>query len=67
MRPSTGTEDSPPPGDPWDVLSGLSLLVVEGRIPGGEKGFHAGPHCPSLTNGRNNHFCNPNENAVVRR
>ena len=67
MRPSSGAEDSSSPADPWDVLSGLALLVVEGRTPGGEKGFHAGPHCPVMANTRPPppHFCTPSENSAV--
>ena len=54
------------PGDPWEVFTALAILVVEGRTPGGERGYQAGPHCPLLTHGPPpRHTCNL-DNPVVR-
>uniref|UniRef100_A0A2P2I1K0 Histone-lysine N-methyltransferase 2E-like n=1 Tax=Hirondellea gigas TaxID=1518452 RepID=A0A2P2I1K0_9CRUS len=71
MRASVGTDESGP-CDPWEVFSALMLLVVEGRTPGGDKGYHAGPHCPSAAfapaqhKGVQQHICN-NDTPVCAR
>lgn len=67
MRASGGADEAGP-GDPWEVFSALALLVVEGRTPGGGRGYHAGPHCPlpcpSSHRGAPPHTC-ANDNPVV--
>lgn len=54
-------------GDPWEVFTQLVIQIIEGRTPGGEKGFRAGPHC-SLNHqtGLNRHACDP-DSAMVRK
>lgn len=52
------------PGDPWEVFTALAILVVEGRTPGGERGYHAGPHCPLPHQLQHKHSCDPNHHVV---
>ena len=52
--------------DPWDIFTQLAILIIEGRTPGGEKGYHAGPHClfPHQTGGSSRHVCDYNSSTV---
>lgn len=52
------------PGDPWEVFTALAILVVEGRTPGGERGYHAGPHCPLPHQLQHKHSCDPSHHVV---
>lgn len=54
------------PGDPWEVFSALAILVVEGRTPGGERGYHAGPHCPLPHQLQHKHNCDQNDHMCVQ-
>ncbi|XP_076045293.1 atos homolog atossa isoform X2 [Oratosquilla oratoria] len=65
MRAS-GETDGHGPGEAVDVFTALAILVVEGRTPGGGRGFHAGPHCPLPQHPISRHICQPNSNVCVR-
>ncbi|RXG69201.1 hypothetical protein Avbf_05610 [Armadillidium vulgare] len=68
MRASNVEEISNPgTGDPWEVFTQLVIQIIEGRTPGGEKGFHAGPHCalPQYA-GINRHVCDPDSAICFR-
>ncbi|XP_063878819.1 atos homolog protein A-like isoform X2 [Scylla paramamosain] len=54
------------PGDPWEVFTALAILVVEGRTPGGERGYHAGPHCPLPHQLQHKHSCDPNHHVCMQ-
>ncbi|KAK4300182.1 hypothetical protein Pmani_027608 [Petrolisthes manimaculis] len=54
------------PGDPWEVFTALAILVVEGRTPGGERGYHAGPHCPLPHQLQHKHSCHSNHHVCVQ-
>ncbi|KAK8743209.1 hypothetical protein OTU49_017399 [Cherax quadricarinatus] len=54
------------PGDPWEVFTALAILVVEGRTPGGERGYHAGPHCPLPHQLQHKHSCDQNDHVCVQ-
>ena len=44
--------------EPSELFSDLGTLVVEGRMPGGQRGFHEGPHCVLVYPYRQNkHVC----------
>ncbi|XP_045606209.2 uncharacterized protein atos isoform X1 [Procambarus clarkii] len=53
-------------GDPWEVFTALAILVVEGRTPGGERGYHAGPHCPLPHQLQHKHSCQPNDHMCMQ-
>ncbi|XP_042216714.1 uncharacterized protein LOC121862477 isoform X2 [Homarus americanus] len=54
------------PGDPWEVFTALAILVVEGRTPGGERGYHAGPHCPLPHQLQHKHSCDQNDHLCMQ-
>lgn len=54
------------PGDPWEVFTALAILVVEGRTAGGERGYHAGPHCPLPHQLQHKHSCDLNDRLCMQ-
>lgn len=54
------------PGDPWEVFTALAILVVEGRTPGGDRGYHAGPHCPLPHQLQHKHSCDPDDHVCMQ-
>ena len=49
----------------WELYSSLVMMVVEGRTPGGDKGYRAGPHTITWPlRGGPQHACN-DVNPVV--
>ena len=62
---SNNSEEASYAGDAWEIFTQLIILVVEGRTPGGEKGYHAGPHCPQPQQLMGNrHICEPAASVV---
>lgn len=45
--------------DPAEMFVGLATLIVEGRVPGGGRGYGEGPHCPSPAASACRHECDP--------
>ena len=59
-----GTEEP----EPSELFSDLGTLVVEGRMPGGQRGFHEGPHCVLVYPYRQNkHVCDSSSIVVSPR
>ncbi|XP_046399502.1 uncharacterized protein LOC124165983 [Ischnura elegans] len=45
--------------DPAESFVGLATLIVEGRVPGGARGYGEGPHSPPATASASRHECDP--------
>ncbi|KAF0293635.1 Protein FAM214A [Amphibalanus amphitrite] len=53
--------------EPSELFGDLGTLVVEGRTPGGQRGFHEGPHCVLVYPYRQNkHVCDANSVVCQR-
>ena len=54
--------------EPSELFGDLGTLVVEGRTPGGQRGFHEGPHCVLVYPYRQNkHVCEASNVVVSQR